>query len=191
LQPRNPWLNFFESKKLINRGRAAAFKEMLMSLRVGVLSVLFLSASVFATHGGKHVSIDGDWTGGGGWKANDGTKGRWEMTSNVKTDKDSMTVKESTTIHIPGAADKKMDSEWTTTNLKNGFFDVQVKGAKVGTGYCGVKQCHLSWTDTDGSNEETITFHNGKVYRLGSHTLKDRVVAWQGTMAKKGAIRPK
>ncbi len=163
-----------------------------MSLRVGVLSVLFLSASAFASHGGgKHVSIDGDWTGGGGWKATDGTKGKWEMKSNVKTDKDGMTVKETIVVHAPGAADRKMDSEWTTANLKDGFFDVQVKGTKVGTGYCGVKQCHISWSDADGSTEETTSFHKGKVYRIGSHTAKGMTVAWQGAMAKKGVIRPK
>jgi hypothetical protein len=165
-----------------------------MSLRVGLVSVLLVGATAFgAGHGkgGHHVDVDGDYTGHGGWKSTDGTKGKFEMTTTIKTDKTSITVKDSVTIHIPGAADKKMDEEIVLTNMKNGFFEVQEKGVKVGNGYCGVKQCHSQTAKADSTSEETVTFHKGKLYRIGSHTMKDMVVAWQGVMNKKGTIRPK
>ena len=154
-----------------------------MSLRIGVLSVLFLGASAFG-HGFK---LDGEYVGHGTWKSIDGSRGKFEMSATVTSDKDGVTSKESVVIHLPDGTEKKIEEEWTATNEKNGFFEVHVKGVKVGSGYCRIKQCHLQTEDKGDASEETNTFHNGHIYRIGSHTSKDKTIAWQGVMTKKRA----
>jgi hypothetical protein len=77
-----------------------------------------------------------------------------------------------------------MSDTITIKNGKNGFFEVLKKGAKIGTGYCGVKQCHMETEENGEAEEETVTFYHGNMYRLGSHATKDFTVAWQGEMKK-------
>ena len=131
--------------------------------------------------------MDGKYKGGGGWKMADGTRGKFTFTSEVATTKAGVVVKEKAVIFKTAKDTMEVAEEWTATNFKNGFFDIEVKGKKAGSGYCGFKQCHLEWEADGVTNEETATFHHGKVYRIGSHTSKAFTVAWQGTMTKEGA----
>jgi hypothetical protein len=178
-----------------------------MSLRVGLLTALLVAGSAFGynldhDHGkGRHgkghhhgkghkaVSFDGDYTGGGWWKSADGTKGKYEMKSTIKTEKDGMTIKESVVVHMPDKTEKKMEDEITVKNGKNGFFEIQKKGVKIGSGYCGIKQCHHQGEEDGNTYEETVTFHEGKIYKLGSHVSKDMTIAYQGMLAKKKAAK--
>jgi hypothetical protein len=153
------------------------WEEIVMS-RIGLLTALLVASSAFgfdmeARHGhgkGHHhgkgrnaVSLDGDYTGGGWWKSSDGTKGKFELTTNLKKEKDGMTVKESVVIHMPDKTEKKMEDEITIKNGKDGFFEVHKKGTKIGTGYCGIKQCHYEGEEGGDAFEETVTFHGGKI----------------------------
>jgi hypothetical protein len=177
------------------------WEEIVMS-RIGLLTALLVASSAFgfdmeARHGhgkGHHhgkgrnaVSLDGDYTGGGWWKSSDGTKGKFELTTNLKKEKDGMTVKESVVIHMPDKTEKKMEDEITIKNGKDGFFEVHKKGTKIGTGYCGIKQCHYEGEEGGDAFEETVTFHGGKIYKLGSHAMKDVTIAYQGSLTKKAA----
>jgi hypothetical protein len=155
-----------------------------MNRLLGLVSILAFSASAFAFTG--HNS---DWKGGGYWKGADGTKGKWTSKSSVTHGKDGYTVKESTTIYMPDGKTTLMEEEWTAKSSGNGFLTLTKNGKDHGTGYCGYKQCHIQGEGW----EETVTFHKGKMFRIGSHSDKDHTIMWQGGMkpvkkakAKKG-----
>lgn len=159
-----------------------------MKLQVGLLSVLLLSATAFAGH--HHKGMEGDWKGGGSWKMEDGTKGKWESTDTITKTTDGMTLKSNLTIlHSDGKADETFAEEVTFKHTKNGFFETYKGGNKIGTGYCGMKQCHFESEDNGETSEETVTFHKGNIYKLGSHSSKDFHVVWQGKMKKVKAAK--
>jgi hypothetical protein len=150
---------------------------------LGLLSILAFASTASAFKAGHK----GHWEGGGYWRAADGTQGKWTSTSKVKMGKGSFTVKEETTIHTPDGKTQVMNEERTSTFGKNGFMTITKNGKDHGTGYCGFKQCHMEGTGW----EETVTFHGGKIFRIGSHTENGHQIMWQGKMeqvkkAKKG-----
>ncbi|MBI2519400.1 MAG: hypothetical protein HYV97_03245 [Bdellovibrio sp.] len=62
---------------------------------------------------------------------------------------------------------------------KHGFFEVLMEGTKVGTGYCMSVWCHYSIKIGDFSLEETLTFYQGHLYRLGQKNNNGKLVSWE------------
>lgn len=157
-----------------------------MKTLFAVVTAAVLSTSVFAvtSHHHKHHGLDGEWSGKGHWKSADGTSGKWNMSTTFKSDKDGVNVEESITINLPDGTTKTMNEASTSKHVKAGFMDIYKSGNKVGNGYCGYKQCHFEGEENGDKWEETVTFHKGKMYRLGSHTTNDSHVMWQGVMEK-------
>lgn len=150
-----------------------------MKKLLGLLTVLAFSATAFAT------PPEGDYNSKGFWKGSDGTKGEWSSVMTIKHTTDGFSVKEAMTINLPDGKTEKFDDESTVKTTKDSaFFEIQKNGAKVGTGYCGIKQCHMEGEHNGEKWEETLTMHKNKTYRLGSHVSKDMTVMWQGVMKK-------
>lgn len=65
-----------------------------------------------------------------------------------------------------------------TAKISDGFYDLSLGLDRVGTMYCMEVQCH--YTVSTGGLEETLTFYNQKLYKLGSKQGQNGVViTWQ------------
>jgi hypothetical protein len=112
----------------------------------------------------------GSYKGGGRWRDQEGATGKYETIA-VVTKNQIVTkyqFKEGTrTLEMTLDLDQK------------GFFPVKVAGHVVGSGYCLSKQCHYSLTYGSTKVEETLTFHEGNFYRLGSKQEGSSLNVWE------------
>ncbi len=81
-----------------------------------------------------------------------------------------------TTYHVNG---ETLNYALQASFEKNGFFDVKMDGAKVGSGYCMSVWCHYSIRIGDFSLEETLTFFQEHLYRLGQKTIDGKIISWE------------
>ena len=113
---------------------------------------------------------EGSFKGHGRWKSADGESGTYTLNTEIKGDLMSSKYQ----------YDGK-EEEWTFTAKfdKNSFFPVMVDGGEVGRGYCYSVQCHYEVRIGEMHLEETLTFDQGKLYRLGSKVTAGHRIAWE------------
>lgn len=86
------------------------------------------------------------------------------------------------TIYLTGDEGKQWSFE--TKQDGTGRFEVLVAGTKLGHGYCGHVQCHYQVSGPDLFVEETLTFHEGKLYRIGSKGKGESHYYWEEVLEK-------
>jgi hypothetical protein len=113
---------------------------------------------------------DGSFSGKGEWKDDAGKSGTYTVQTQIKNNV-------ITNAYVIGGQSISFTMEAALD--KSGFFPVKVNGAKVGSGYCFDVQCHYSLSTDKGQLEETVTFYQGHMYRLGSKSSGAETVVWQ------------
>lgn len=138
-----------------------------------IASLLLLSSTAMA----MTIVPDGRYQGEGRWQNKNGQTGSYEVSVQVTGDLLASS-------YIFGGQTKQFDFEAKSTSA--GRFEVLVGGVKVGEGYCMSAQCHYT-AAFDGKNfEETMTFYQDHVYRLGSKTENGDLITWEEALDKKG-----
>ncbi|MGE0528171.1 MAG: hypothetical protein AB7G93_05845 [Bdellovibrionales bacterium] len=117
----------------------------------------------------------GVYQGQGRWNDNQGRVGSYNVTTTVT----GGTVSSTYTFN-----DQTESFTFEAKEAAAGRFDVLVGGEKIGEGYCMSVQCHYV-TELAGTNlEETLTFYEGHLYRIGSKRVEGKIVTWEEAMAK-------
>lgn len=118
----------------------------------------------------------GTYQGGGRWRDKDGDTGTYKTSAVVQNNRILTTYEfeeGKRTLEMELALDKK------------GFFPVKVAGHEVGSGYCLSAQCHYSLSYGRVKVEETLTFHEGNFYRLGSKREGSSLIIWEEALKSK------
>lgn len=118
---------------------------------------------------------DGVYQGQGRWSDNSGHFGSYEISTKVKGNIVS-------SAYTFGTQKKQYDFEVKPSS--NGHFDVRVSGQKAGEGYCLTVQCHYTAAFAKTKLEETLTFYQDNLYRIGSKDENGAVITWEESMAK-------
>jgi hypothetical protein len=113
---------------------------------------------------------EGQYDGVGRFKDQDGKTGSYNVSVVIKGDDIASTynygtTSKSFTVSAPIATD--------------GTFPVVVNGTKIGGGYCFSTQCHYALAVGDFSLEETLTFYENHLYRLGSKVVEGKTTMWE------------
>jgi hypothetical protein len=132
---------------------------------------LALNASTLLAQGTTaKAPVAGTYAGQGEWVSQDGQKGHYLVTTTVMDGVMKSSYKWA-----------EQGSEWTFTMLPFGdnFFKVAsgADGQIVGEGYCFDVQCH--YTAFGGNLEETLSFVDGKLYKLGSKKEQSLNIKYQ------------
>ena len=138
-----------------------------MKNTIAILTII-LAAQISIAHG----LTQGQYEGSGLWKGLNHT-GNYQ--ANMVVEKNAFKAE-----YNLGNGSKK-DWTFTTKETVQGFFDVLVKGKKIGTGYCldKVNVCHYQINVNQLKLEETIVQDGSKIYRFGSKNEKNGLIAWQ------------
>lgn len=118
---------------------------------------------------------DGSYNGKGFWKDQDGKTGTYTVQTQIKSNV------------ITNTYDYNGQSKSFTMEApldQNGFFPVKMNGASVGDGYCMDVQCHYSVSADQ--LEETDTFYQGHLYRLGSKVVAGKKIVWEEALDSSG-----
>lgn len=128
----------------------------------------------------------GVYVGGGEWKTSSGETGTYRHHTRISKAKGGVHVSERLVINHNGKKEVEQMDFLVVGTTKNGFFDVMIKGKKMGSGYCMKRSCHMGVLHKGGHSEETFHFaKDGRIMRLGSDTSKQMKVVWSGSMHKK------
>jgi len=135
------------------------------------LTILFASGTTFAM---PNIP-DGSYEGKASWKDSQGNQGRYDISIEVEKEKVRSTYDygSSTIVY-----------EFTARADANGFFAVESNGQDVGSGYCMNVQCHYTAKFGDMELEETLTFWQGRLYRVESKKVNGLFVAWEEATKK-------
>lgn len=121
---------------------------------------------------------DGVYQGQGRWQDSQGQTGSYDINTSVQSNVVSST-------YTFGGNTEKYEFEAKVGS--NGRFDVFVGGYKVGEGYCMSVQCHYELSFGDTVIEETLTFYQDNLYRIGSKQVNGKNVTWEESMKKQGS----
>lgn len=113
---------------------------------------------------------DGQYEGHAKWQDDTGNKGSYSIS--IFTQKDVLM----TTYKY---ADKTAIYSFRIEETSNGFFNVFHNGTKVGSGYCMSVQCHYSADFGGVAIEESLTYWQNNLYRLGSKKVNGISIAWE------------
>lgn len=143
-----------------------------MKLNLVFLGVVGMMAQV-ATAGVMTRLPDGSYQGKGDWYGASGHSGAYMVVTKIESNELTTSYqfdnqKETLTFHVV------FDS--------SGTFVIEMKSAVVGKGYCMSTQCHYSIQSPNVDMEETITFFQGHLYKLGSKTVNGEEVHWEEAM---------
>jgi hypothetical protein len=135
-----------------------------------------LTALLFASTAVALPTVpEGEYTGKAQWKDNNGKNGNYSVTVNVVGDEIQAKYN-----YVTGTASYNMK---TSTGL-NGFYDVLANNQKVGEGYCMTVQCHYNANFNGTVIEESITFWQGSLYRVGSKKVNGVTIVWEEALKK-------
>lgn len=140
-------------------------------VKAAVLTTL-VTQSAFALN----AIPEGTHRGVGGWKGQDGKVGDYTV---------EMSVKDNVVASVYRYGEKEESFTFKAEFKPGGFFKVRMKDHVVGEGYCGDYQCHYNVVVGPFQMEETLTFWEGKVYRLGAKGENGRQVQWQEALEAK------
>ncbi|HAZ15005.1 MAG: hypothetical protein A2X86_21985 [Bdellovibrionales bacterium GWA2_49_15] len=62
---------------------------------------------------------------------------------------------------------------------KHGHFDVLSGSKKIGAGYCMSIWCHYTLKMGKNTVEETVTFFQNHLYRLGQKKINGKLISWE------------
>ncbi len=121
----------------------------------------------------ENALTNGHYTGRGQWHDSSGQTGEYD----VQTVIDEQGV--SSTYEWGGGETRRFAMKLEPTGSKS--FSVKLAEQSVGWMYCMDVQCHLDLIfDANQNLEETLTFVDGKLYKLGSKSLPNGSrVFWQ------------
>lgn len=136
-----------------------------------ILTIVFATGSAFAM---PNIP-DGNYEGKASWKDSQANKGTYAIKIEVKD--------RSIKSHYDYGEHSKV-YEITTSADANGFFSVLSSGKKVGSGYCMNVQCHYTAVFGDVEMQETLTFWQGNLYRVGSKKINGSTIAWEEATQK-------
>lgn len=138
---------------------------------------LILTALILAgSHSWSMTNMpEGVYQGQGQWRDNQGQSGHYDIRTTVQANVVS-------SIYLTGESSKNY--EFKAKEGSNGQFDVYVNNYPVGQGYCMTVQCHYEISFGDAVVEETLTFYQDHLYRIGSKQTGDKSVNWEESMKK-------
>ncbi len=140
-------------------------KSILLSLVLGASA----SALAFPT------IPDGNYAGGGRFKDTAGNTGSYTVQTTVANGVVSQVYR-----YASGGARFVL-----STNLTgHGFFAVMEKGEKVGEGYCQTVVCHYNALIGGANLEESLTYWQGNLYRVGSKKIGNLTITWEESLKK-------
>jgi hypothetical protein len=148
----------------------AITEEEKMKRMLGILSAIVVSTSY-----GMSGLPDTQAQGAGAWKHTAGPKGDYTV---------EMTIKDNHVHSVYQWKDGGETFDFVAEFKKNGFFTVNSEGHAIGEGYCGDVQCHFNVRVGAFELQETLTFQDGKVYRLGSKTVDGGKIMWQEALKR-------
>lgn len=136
------------------------------------MKVLIITATLIysATSFALSSFPEGEFIGQGWWSDNKGIQGNY-IVSAISTTKSI----ESTYTFNGETKRLGFDAEFD----EHGFFSLIVGGIKTGSGYCKTVQCHYEIDIGPTKVEETLTFYNNRLYRLGSKTFNETRIIWE------------
>ncbi len=143
---------------------------MLMSLLVS----LFIGSAP-ATSATQPTIPDGQYEGKAKWKDSAGRTGTYTVSTLVQAG-----VVMTTYSYGKG----KVIYAFRSDEVANGFVDVHVNGKKVGEGYCMSVQCNYNAEINGVILDESLTFWQGNLYRVGSKKVQGLTIAWEEAMKK-------
>lgn len=114
---------------------------------------------------------DGHYKGLGQYKDSTGKSGGYYVDVDIKDGKIS------NTYNFGGNKDIKFTM--TAVLAADGTFPVVVGGATIGEGYCATAQCHYDIAFGKFTMEETMTFYEDHLYRLGSKFDNGVTIRWE------------
>jgi hypothetical protein len=199
-------LRFFRYRFFLKRVLPTVFNggnkmKIFSTLTLGLLVPVFAMA-MGADPAAK--SFDGH----GQWKSTDGRTGLvFETLTISKAAGDDKTVTLHGEITVKGNGEgQSMTYTMRVSMDDNGFFTVTDQDGHEGKGFCFTqkhpdqdvgdlsdghhghrmaKMCHYSLAMEDKSIEESIVFKGGHIYRMGSHTQGETMMAWKLALNKK------
>jgi hypothetical protein len=113
---------------------------------------------------------EGQYEGKANWKDDSGKKGQYTVSATVKGEDINAKY-----LYSTGKATYEIQTKSTT----DGFFDVLMSNKKVGEGYCLSVQCHYTAQFGNVKIEESLTFWQGHLYRVGSKNINGTSIAWE------------
>ncbi len=119
---------------------------------------------------------EGQYDGKANWKSDSGKNGQYTT---------SVTVKGDSIAADYTHPSSKATYSFETKPTNNGFFDVIVNSQKVGQGYCLTVQCHYTADFGNVKIEESLTFWQGHLYRVGSKNINGVIIAWEEALKAK------
>ena len=135
-------------------------------MKIILLTILLATGTTFAM---PNIP-DGTYQGKAAWKDSKLNKGYYSVRTEVKNNKFK------TRYNYSG---KMSEYEFSVDLQEGGFFKVMSGEQQVGSGYCMTVQCHYKASFTGAKIEETLTFWQGNLYRVGSKIVGSHVVAWE------------
>ena len=136
-----------------------------------ILTILLATGSAFAM---PNIP-DGNYEGKASWKDSQDNKG----TYGIKIKVENRTIKSTYNYGT-----HTIVYEFSVSADGNGFFTVQSGGKEVGNGYCMNVQCHYKAVFGDVEMQETLTFWQGNLYRVGSKKVNGHTIAWEEATQK-------
>ena len=118
---------------------------------------------------------DGTYEGAANWKDSQGRSGQYKVSTYAQG-----SAFLSSYFYNTGKAIYAFRMEETG----HGFFDVMYDGKKVGEGQCLSVQCHYTAHFGDVVLEETLTFWQGNLYKMGSKKINGVTVTWEEALKK-------
>ena len=127
--------------------------------------LLFILVPIELCFGGMQVGV---YKGEGNWRSGS-ESGRYQVEAQITNDE----IK-----NLYHWADQRIEFNVKTQNTSAWEFLLKnYKNQPIGLGFCMGIQCHYELKK--GSDlEETLTFYQGHLYRLGSKRIQARLISW-------------
>lgn len=122
-----------------------------------LLSAVSICLTLASTSFAGDAITPGKYVGKGSWKDQQGNSGHYDVVTTVLPNKFA-----SSYVWPEGGREFAFDLSVSD----NGFYQLVISGRNVGSMYCGHVQCHLDFPQAQV--EETITFYDGHLYKIGS-----------------------
>jgi hypothetical protein len=121
--------------------------------------------------------IVGTYQGEGQWRDNAGNSGEYSVRTEVSPDQVQSEYRWSAETRHWGFA---------MQNQSVGFYAITDNFGSSGSMYCYSVQCHYEFNTARLTTEETLSFVDGKLYKLGSKRMPNGlVISWEEALSLK------